>query len=153
MREEFQLACGVVAVFEMPDMYKLVGGGYNLPNTALRDVLALNNNRLENRRGASDADEIEIDRRIVVAGYEIAALCVTSPRIILPRDSMGSNGQPRPLAEGEISYLDLTQGEVTLICNKFRYGIPINVPPAANTRSGVGAEPAPAGAPVREGTE
>jgi len=137
LRKEFLLANGTPAVFEMPDMLALISGNVDIPNSALADVLDL----ALGGSFAADADEqLAGNKRYVRAVYELAALCLVTPKVYIPRGK-----KVRPLREGEIGTQDLAWAEVVTLYNWFRYGVPASLPAAAPLQPGVGDATAPAG--------
>lgn len=144
-REEFTFANGRKAIFEMPDVLKMVGSGLDIPNDALYDVLTLMNTSLNTTDMAAD---LRGQMRLVRGGYELVALCIVSPKIILPRDETGD-----PLTDDQMSYRDITPAEVARINNRFLYGIPLSLSFATNNQPDVGEGDTPSGDDVPEQAE
>jgi hypothetical protein len=145
MPEEFIFTNGRRAVFEMPDVLKLVAGGIEIPNDALYDVLTLMNTSLNTTDLAAD---LRGQMRLVRGGYELAALCIVSPKIILPRDETDA-----PLTDDQMSYRDITPAEVARINNRFLYGIPLALSFATDNGPELGAATAPDGDDLPQSTE
>lgn len=147
MGEPFELQTmngPVPAVFEMPDMLALVGGGVDIPNSAAADVLRLISGRSEGAAGLFSDDiavrlqsEFQADRQTVRGTYELVALCVTTPGIFIPR----VKGDLTPA--GMISYRDIPWAGVMAIYNRFRFGLPLPISASPDNQPGLGAAAAP----------
>ncbi len=128
--EKRALANGQSALLEMPDMFALVSGAVNLPNTALADVLQL----IAGDDFAIDPKEqLRINKAKVSGLYEVVALCMAEPKLIL-------RGQPK---DGEITPRDLAWGDVTGIYAWFRSGSRTFVPASEDSESELGAQSEP----------
>lgn len=149
MKEPFELQTmngPIPAVFEMPDMLALVGGGLEIPNAAAADVLRLISGRLEPHT-SDPAQEFLADKQYTRGLYELVALCVTEPPIFIPR----VKGDPTPA--GSISYRDLPWVEVLAIYNRFRFGFPLPVPAPSDNQPDMGADAPPDGDDVPQAAE
>lgn len=140
IEERFFLANGMPAVYREPNTMALVAGGGELPNNAARDILAFISDRL----AGTGMNNAEADKRLITAMYELAALCLAEPKIVLPRHN-------RVAGAGELSYTELSYAEVASICARFRYGIPLALSAAGDTGSGMGTTGASDGDAVPQG--
>jgi hypothetical protein len=149
MGEAFELQTmngPIPAVFEMPDMLALVGGGLEIPNAAAADVLRLISGRLEPHL-SDPAAEFLADKQYTRGLYELVALCVAEPPIFIPRV------KDDPTPAGSISYRDLPWVEVLAIYNRFRFGFPLPVSAAEDNQPDVGAATAPDGDDLPQSAE
>src|SRR5689334_16449354 len=101
------LATGQRARLEMPDMLALVGGGIDIPNSALADVVEL---VFGDAFALTEEEQLASNRKRIKGLYEIAALCLVEPRLVL-------RGTPKA---GEIGSRDLSWGDVLGINAWFR---------------------------------
>lgn len=107
--EKRVLANGQHALLEMPDMFALVSGQVNMPNSALADVLQL----IAGDDFALDPKEqLRINKAKVAGIYEVTALCMAEPKLTLC-------GTPK---DGELTPRDLAWGDVVGIYAWFRLG-------------------------------
>lgn len=148
-RVPFNLASGRPAVFEMPDMLKLVGGGIDIPNSALGNVLDLiyngivpivNDKMTPEQRAVA---KFKSTQRQIKAMYQLAALCLVEPIIAIDR-------VPK---DGELSYRDLGWRDVIEIHAMFQIGGSFYAEPTDDNGSSVGETDAPDGGGVPQGTE
>jgi hypothetical protein len=137
MPQDKILPSGRKVVFEMPDMLALVAGGIDIPNQALTDVINLAFGR---NYSADPAQQLTVDLAHLRGMLEIAALCLSEPKVYIPRGK-----KQRPLRKGEISYRDLAWEDVLELNAMFRFGGAPILPPAADSEPQLGEAAAPSG--------
>lgn len=138
-RVDFNLANGRPAVFEMPDMLKLVGGGLDIPNSALANVFDLiyggiipqTHDRMTPEQRAKEV--FKSKQRQTKAMYQLAGLCLASPRVVF-------DGVPK---DGEMSYRDLGWRDVVMLHAMFQVGGDYWLEPTDDNGSDVGETDVP----------
>lgn len=113
LKETFTLSSGQEVELRMPNMYEILSRIGQVPNAQMASVLRL----LEGSGALSEQGLLQrfaALKEYFLGLYEVAALCIASPRLVLAGDP----------GEGELGPGDLTFGDVWAIYNRFFFKAP-----------------------------
>lgn len=140
MGTEKKLPSGQVVTVRDLSPYEIATTNIPIPNQALHDVLSL----LTGQESSADPKrQAEIDRAYIRGVYEIAALWLESPRLVL----RGS------VPEGALTPAKLPWADAVALYAQFRFGSSPTLPDATDNPPGVSEDNSPAGDSVSHDTE
>lgn len=138
--QERTLQHGRVVTLALPDLYELAGGNIDIPNEALLDItdLALYGAAISERK-----ERLQDNKRSLRAAFEIASLCLVSPKLVLrgERD------------EDDLNTRDLTIADLDMISTFFRTGGSESVSVATDNEPLQDTQPDSTSTPVESNAE
>lgn len=124
--KQHTLASGHVVTLGMPDLYKLVATDADIPNQALADILDLvTYGAMDSGRG-DDKKRMEGNRRFLMSQFQLAALCIQEPKLVLLGD----------VTEGDLTPSDLVPKDLRDISEFFQTGGRGGAPATADNEPG-----------------
>jgi hypothetical protein len=141
--KQHTLASGRTVTLGMPDLFKLVATDADIPNHALTDILDLvTYGTMDSGRG-DDKKRLEGNRRFLMSQFQLAALVIQEPRLVL----MGDVG------EGDLTPSDLVPTDLRDISEFFQTGGRERVSTTARDRSHEGTPDDSASSALGEASE
>lgn len=128
LSQEWVLACGVRARFEMPDLFAFADGSFEIPNDAQAAVYKL----IYGDGGAEVAPmaQLHADRERLRGLVALFTVVCASPRVVIDDEAR----QPGEIGPRQVAWTDLLAAY-----NFFRYGPSPFLPAAAAEEPGAGA--------------
>lgn len=119
------LASGRVVTLAMPDLYKLVATDAEIPSNCLTDILDLVTYGAMISGTGNDKKRLEENRRFIMSLFQVAALCIQEPKLVL----MGA------ASEGDLTPSDLVPRDLRDIADFFQTGGSSSVSTTADQES------------------
>jgi hypothetical protein len=141
--KQVTLASGKVVTLGMPDLFKLVATDAEIPNQALVDILDLvTYGAMDSGRG-DDKKRLEGNRRFLMSQFQLAALCIQEPKLVLMGEAK----------EGDLTPSDLVPRDLRDISEFFQTGGSRGAPATPDSGTPNSASDDQPGEAVGEATE
>jgi hypothetical protein len=100
--KEHTLASGKTVTLGMPDLFKLVATDAEIPNQALTDILDLvTYGAMDSGRG-DDKKRLEGNRRFLMSQFQLAALVIQEPKLVLKGEATDGDLTPSDLVPRDL---------------------------------------------------
>ena len=123
------LASGRVVTLAMPDLFKLVATDSDIPNAALTDILDLVTYGGMISGTGDDKKRLGENKRFLMSQFQLAALCIAAPKLILMGEATADDLTPA----------DLVPKDLRDIAEFFQTGGSTRAPATADTEPRGGA--------------
>jgi hypothetical protein len=141
--KQHTLASGKTVTLGMPDLFKLVATDAELPSQSLVDILDLvTYGAMDSGRG-DDKKRLEGNRRFLMSQFQLAALCIQEPKLVL----MGE------VKEGDLTPSDLVPRDLREISDFFQTGGSRSVSTTADQESSTDTQADPPSPAMAQATE
>lgn len=142
LSEEYTLANGMPARFEMPDMQTFANGSFDIPNQAQDDIFEL---IYGGGFSLEPIQRLNLNRQKMRGLYALAAIVIAEPKMVLDDEDV---------VDGALNvWRALAWGDVLAAHAFFRYGPPKVVPAAESEKPSDGTESPPSSDDVPQAAE
>jgi hypothetical protein len=141
--EQYTLSGGRVVTFGMPDLYKLCAMDSDIPSKALVDILDLVAYGVMDSGHGDDEKRLDGNRRFLMSQFQLAALVIQNPRLVLMGDAK----------EDDLTPADLVPRDLKAITEFFQTGGRSRVSTTTDSEHSSDTQPDRAGETMEQATE
>ena len=134
--KQHTLASGRTVTLTMPNLFELAATDVDIPNQALTDIVDLVVYGAMVSGTGNDKKRLDENKRFLRSQFQLAALCITEPKLILMGEA----------TDGNLAPTDLVPRDLRDIAEFFQTGGSRSVPATPDYELGQGTQTDPPGA-------